>query len=67
PTLSERERNILDGVAAGLSNAQIGERLFLSPKTVANNITTVLGKLHVGSRIEAIVKARQAGLGGAGS
>ncbi|MFL6106048.1 MAG: response regulator [Marmoricola sp.] len=66
PTLSERERDILDGVAAGLSNAQIGERLFLSPKTVANNITTVLGKLHVGSRIEAIVKARQAGLGGAG-
>lgn len=66
PELTQRERDILDGVAAGLSNAEIGSRLFLSPKTVANNITTILSKLHVANRIEAIVKARRAGLGAEG-
>lgn len=63
PELSEREREILDGVAAGLTNAEIGARLFLSPKTVANNITAVLSKLHLSNRIEAILKGREAGLG----
>lgn len=63
PELTDRERDILDGVAAGLTNAQIGSRLHLAPKTVANNLTAVLGKLHLGSRVEAIVKAREAGLG----
>ncbi|HSV40116.1 MAG TPA: response regulator transcription factor [Nocardioidaceae bacterium] len=63
PELTERERDILDGVAAGLANAEIGAKLFLSPKTVANNITTILGKLQVAHRTEAIVKARNAGLG----
>lgn len=61
--LTGRERDILDGVAAGLSNAEIGARLFLSPKTVANNVTTILDKLQVAHRAEAIVKAREAGLG----
>lgn len=64
PTLSEREREILDGVAAGLSNPEIGARLFLSPKTVANNVSAILDKLHLASRAEAIVAARDAGLGG---
>ena len=50
-------------MAAGLTNSQIGQRLFLSPKTVANNITTVLDKLHVANRVQAIVKGREAGLG----
>ncbi len=63
PELTERERDILDGVAAGLTNAEIGSRLFLSPKTVANNVTTILGKLQVAHRAEAIVRAREAGLG----
>lgn len=63
PELSKREREILDGVAAGLTNAEIGAQLFLSPKTVANNITAVLSKLHLSNRIEAILKAREAGLG----
>jgi len=66
PELTERERAILDAVAAGLSNAEVGAKLFLSPKTVANNFTTILGKLHLGSRIEAIVAAREAGLGTTG-
>ncbi len=63
PELTGREREILDGVAAGLTNSDIGARLFLSPKTVANNVTAILGKLQVAHRAEAIVKAREAGLG----
>lgn len=63
PELTERERTILDGVAAGFTNAEIGAKLFLSPKTVANNVTAILGKLQVAHRAEAIVRARDAGLG----
>lgn len=63
PQLTERERDILDGVAAGLTNAEIGAKLFLSPKTVANNVTAILDKLQIAHRTEAIVKAREAGLG----
>jgi DNA-binding NarL/FixJ family response regulator len=63
PQLTDRERDILDGVAAGLSNAEIGRRLFLSSKTVANNVSTILTKLQVGQRGEAMVRAREAGLG----
>jgi DNA-binding NarL/FixJ family response regulator len=63
PELTDRERDILDGVAAGLSNTEIGARLFLSPKTVANNVTAILAKLQVAHRAEAIVRAREAGLG----
>jgi DNA-binding NarL/FixJ family response regulator len=63
PQLTERERAILDGVAAGLTNAQIGAKLFLSAKTVANNVSTILTKLQVTERGQAIVRAREAGLG----
>jgi DNA-binding NarL/FixJ family response regulator len=63
PDLTDRERDILDGVAAGLTNAEIGAKLYLSPKTVANNVTTILDKLRVTHRTEAIVMAREAGLG----
>jgi DNA-binding NarL/FixJ family response regulator len=63
PGLSTREREILDGVATGMTNAEIGATLFLSPKTVANNVSLILDKLHVAHRAEAIVKARDAGLG----
>jgi len=63
PVLTDRERDILDAVAAGLSNAEIGAKLSLSPKTVANNLTTILDKLHLTRRTEAIVRAREAGLG----
>jgi DNA-binding NarL/FixJ family response regulator len=64
PELTERERDILDQLAAGLSNAAIGDRLHLSTKTVANNVSAILNKLHLANRGEAIVRARQAGLGG---
>jgi DNA-binding NarL/FixJ family response regulator len=63
PQLTERERAILDGVAAGLTNAQIGQKLFLSTKTVANNVSNILTKLQVAERGQAIVRAREAGLG----
>lgn len=63
PQLTDREREILDAVAAGLTNAEIGARLFLSPKTVANNVSTIIDKLHYAHRGEAIIKARRAGLG----
>ena len=67
PQLTERERAILDGVAAGLTNAQIGAREFLSAKTVANNVSHILTKLQLAERGQAIVLAREAGLGRAGS
>jgi DNA-binding NarL/FixJ family response regulator len=63
PHLTEREREILDALASGLNNAQIGERLFLSPKTIANNVSIIIDKLQVAHRGEAIIRARDAGLG----
>lgn len=63
PELTARELDILDQLAAGLSNADIGRRLYLSPKTIANNVSTILTKLHISQRTQAIVRAREAGLG----
>ena len=63
PQLTERERQVLDLVAAGRSNAQIAQTLFLSPKTVRNVVSTIFAKIHVGDRAQAIVTAREAGLG----
>ncbi|WP_315967887.1 response regulator transcription factor [Planotetraspora sp. A-T 1434] len=50
-------------VAAARSNAQIANTLFLSQKTVRNNVSNIFAKLHVADRAEAIVRARDAGLG----
>ncbi|HEY3016177.1 MAG TPA: response regulator transcription factor [Nocardioides sp.] len=63
PELTERERLILDKLAAGLTNVEIGRALFLSPKTVANNVSMILAKLNLSERGQAIVLARDAGLG----
>jgi DNA-binding NarL/FixJ family response regulator len=63
PQLTAREREILDLLAAGRSNQQIASTLFLSPKTVRNNVSNVFAKLQVADRAEAIVRAREAGLG----
>jgi DNA-binding NarL/FixJ family response regulator len=63
PQLTEREREILDLMAGGLTNAEIGQRLFLSSKTVSNNVSVIFDKLHVAGRPKAIVQARNAGLG----
>jgi pimeloyl-ACP methyl ester carboxylesterase/DNA-binding CsgD family transcriptional regulator len=61
--LTARERAILEHVAQGLDNAQIAARLELSEKTVRNYLVTVLDKLQVETRAQAIVRAREAGLG----
>jgi DNA-binding NarL/FixJ family response regulator len=63
PQLTEREREILDLMAGGLTNAEIGQQLFLSSKTVSNNVSVIFDKLQVASRPKAIVEARNAGLG----
>lgn len=63
PELTDREREILDLVAAGLSNGDIATRLYLSPKTVRNNVSAILTKLRARDRSAAIVTAREAGLG----
>ncbi len=63
PELTAREREVLDLIAAGLSNPQIAARLYLSPKTVRNNVSNVFAKLRVADRAQAIVRAREAGLG----
>lgn len=63
PELTERERAILTLLAQGLTNAAIAERLGLSVKTVRNRVSDIFSKLHVSDRAEAIIKARDAGIG----
>jgi DNA-binding NarL/FixJ family response regulator len=63
PGLSAREREILELVAAGRPNADIAERLGIAPKTIRNHVSTIFAKLQVRDRSEAIVRAREAGLG----
>lgn len=64
PELTDREREVLGLVAGGLANGAIAERLTLSPKTVRNNVSTIMSKLSATSRTELVVLAREAGLGG---
>ncbi len=63
PELTAREREILELIARGLDNAQVAARLELSEKTVRNNITRIFDKMQVENRSQAIVRAREAGLG----
>jgi DNA-binding NarL/FixJ family response regulator len=63
PELTPREREVLDLIAAGLPNAAIARRLGLAGKTVGNHISTIFAKLQVATRAEAIIRARDAGLG----
>jgi DNA-binding NarL/FixJ family response regulator len=65
PQLTEREREVLGLLATGASNGEIAGRLYLSEKTVRNVVSAVFAKLEVGSRAEAVARARDAGLGGA--
>lgn len=55
--LTERERKILQLVAEGLTNREIGERLHLAERTIKHHMTNILGKLHVRSRVEAALLA----------
>ena len=63
PELTARERDILDLIAQGHSNAKIARRLYLSPKTVGNHISHIFTKLQVADRAQAIIRAREAGMG----
>lgn len=63
PELTERERAVLGLIAQGLTNQAIAERLVISPKTVRNQVSTIFGKMQVADRAEAIIRAREAGLG----
>ena len=58
-SLTPREREIVRLVAQGLRNEQIAERLFVSEKTVRNNLTSVFGKVDVTSRLELVLLARR--------
>jgi DNA-binding NarL/FixJ family response regulator len=62
PALTDREREVLGLVAEGLPNAAIASRLVLSPKTVRNHVSNIFAKLQVADRVEAIERARAAGL-----
>lgn len=61
--LTDREREVLDLVARGLDNRGIAAQLFISGKTVGNHLSHIFTKLHVSDRAQAIVRAREAGLG----
>jgi DNA-binding NarL/FixJ family response regulator len=63
PELTDREREVLERVARGDSNPIIAQRLGLSDKTVRNHVSSILNKLQVADRSQAIVRARDAGLG----
>ncbi len=63
PELTEREGEILNLIAQGLNNTEIAERLVLAPKTVRNHISNIFNKLQVADRAQAIVRAREAGMG----
>jgi DNA-binding NarL/FixJ family response regulator len=63
PGLTTRELDVLDLLSRGRSNTEIAALLFLSPKTVRNHVSAVLGKLGVSTRAEAVARARDVGLG----
>ena len=64
PELTDRELEVLDLVARGRSNAEITDQLVLSPKTVRNHVSNIFAKIDARDRADAIVRAREAGLGG---
>jgi DNA-binding NarL/FixJ family response regulator len=63
PDLSERELEVLDLIARGFNNHEIAGKLHVTVKTVSNHISNIFSKLHVADRAQAIIRAREAGLG----
>ncbi|MCA9950921.1 MAG: response regulator transcription factor [Anaerolineales bacterium] len=63
PDLTEREREVLELLAQGHSNTEIARKLFISPKTVRNHCSNIFSKMYVVDRAQAIIRAREAGLG----
>ena len=60
--MTEREREILQLIARGQSNADIAEALTISLKTVRNHVSNIYNKLQVADRAQAVIRAREAGL-----
>ena len=63
PELTDREREVLALIAQGLNNNELAARLYITSKTVSNHISSIFNKLQVADRAQAIVKARESGLG----
>ncbi len=63
PELTEREREVLELIAQGLDNREMARRLTLSHKTIRNHVSNIFNKLQVAGRAEAIIRARDAGMG----
>jgi DNA-binding NarL/FixJ family response regulator len=63
PELTEREEEVLTLVARGKSNQEIARQLFVSLKTVRNHVSNILVKLQVADRAQAVIRAREAGMG----
>jgi DNA-binding NarL/FixJ family response regulator len=63
PELTDREREVLDLLARGMSNAEIAGSLVISQKTVRNHVSNIFNKLQVADRAQAIVRAREKGMG----
>ncbi len=63
PELTDREREILSLIARGRGNAEISTELYLSLKTVQNHVSNIFRKLQVADRVQAAIRAREAGLG----
>ena len=63
PNLTDRERDVLNLLAQGLSNQEIAGRLVISVKTVRNHVSNIFSKLQVVDRVQAIIRARDAGMG----
>ena len=61
PELSSRERDILALLVQGLKNAEIADRLVISPKSVRNYVSNIIGKLQAADRTQAILRAKEAG------
>jgi DNA-binding NarL/FixJ family response regulator len=64
PELTDREREILNLIARGESNTEIAEALSISLKTVRNHVSNIYNKMQVTDRVQAAIRAREAGLGG---
>ncbi|MCA9988391.1 MAG: response regulator transcription factor, partial [Anaerolineales bacterium] len=63
PELTEREIDVLKLLAKGLSNQEIADSLVVSVKTVRNHLSNIFSKLQVADRVQAVIRAREAGLG----
>jgi DNA-binding NarL/FixJ family response regulator len=60
--LTEREREVLDLLARGMSNVEIAGALVISQKTVRNHVSNIFNKLKVTDRAQSIIRTRDAGL-----